>query len=166
MQSAIQDIVKQVEYLATPLVEEEGAEIWSVDLRHETGHWVLRIALDREGGVTLDDLTRVHRQLSDLLDAHDPVPWRYTLEVSSPGVNRSLLRPSHYQRYVGQRVRIRTRTAQGGRRVFVGTLCEVEEKQVVVQDNDVGIVQIFWEDIVKANTEHDFLRSVGKKKNA
>jgi ribosome maturation factor RimP len=166
MQAAIQAIVKQVEDLATPVVEEEGAEIWSVDFRPEAGHWVLRIAIDREGGVTLDDLTRIHRQLSDVLDAHDPVPWRYTLEVSSPGVNRSLLRPSHYQRYVGQRVRVRTRTAQSGRRVFVGTLCEVEEKQIVVQDNDVGAVQILWEDIAKANTEHDFLRSVGKKKNA
>jgi ribosome maturation factor RimP len=166
MQAAIQDIIRQVEHLAAPLVEEEGAEIWSIDFRHEAGHWVLRVTLDREGGVTLDDLTRVHRQLSDLLDAHDPVPWRYNLEVSSPGVNRPLLRPRQYQRYLGQKVRIRTRTPQSGRRVFVGTLSDVGEKQVAVQDSDVGTIRIPWEDILKATTEHDFLSSIGKKKNA
>ena len=98
MQAAIQDIIQRVEALATPLVEEEGIELWGVNFRQETGRWVLRLALDREGGVTLDELTRIHRQLSDLLDVHDLVPWRYTLEVSSPGINRPLLRPSHYQR--------------------------------------------------------------------
>jgi ribosome maturation factor RimP len=87
------------------------------------------------------------------------------LEVSSPGINRPLLRPRHYQRYLGQKVRIRTRTLQSGRRVFVGMLRDVGEKQVVVQDSDVGTIQIPWEDILKAVTEHDFLSLIGKKKN-
>src|SRR5262245_45154931 len=126
MRSTIQDIVRQVEDLATTLVEEEGMEVWGVDLRQEGGRWVLRLTLDREGGVTVDDLTRVHRQLGDLLDVHDLVPWRYTLEVSSPGVNRPLLRLSHCQRYLGKRVRIQTRNAQHGRRVFVGLLSKME----------------------------------------
>jgi ribosome maturation factor RimP len=166
MQPAIQDIVRHVEQLAAPLVEGEGAEIWSIDLRPEAGQWVLRVMLDREGGVTLDDLTRVHRQLSDVLDAHDPVPWRYTLEVSSPGVNRPLVRPGHYRRFLGQRVRVRTKTAQSGRRVFVGLLCEVGEGAVAVHDHDVGMVHIPWEDIVKATTEPDFFVGAQKKKNA
>lgn len=166
MQPEIQAIVRHVEQLATPVVEEEGAEIWSVDLRPESGHWVLRVMLDREGGVTLDDLTRVHRQLSDLLDVHDPVPWRYTLEVSSPGIKRPLLRPGHYRRFLGQRVRVRTKTAQSGRRVFVGPLCEVEEEAIAVQDNDVGMVHILWEDILKATTEPDFFVAAQKKSSA
>ncbi|MBI3301372.1 MAG: ribosome maturation factor RimP [Deltaproteobacteria bacterium] len=166
MQSAIQDIVRQVEALATPLVEEEGIELWGVDLRQEAGRWVLRLALDREGGVTLDDLTRVHRQLSDLLDVHDLVPWRYTLEVSSPGINRPLLRPSHYRRYLGKRVRIQTRNAQHGRRVFVGPLGEVGEAQVSLVDSDVGEVRIPWEEVRKATAEHEFPAPGGKKKGA
>lgn len=164
MQSAIRDIVRQVEALAIPLVEEEGIELWGVDFRQEAGRWVLRLALDREGGVTLDDLTRVHRQLSDLLDARDPVPWRYTLEVSSPGIKRPLLRPSHYHRYLGKRVRIQTRNAQRGRRVFIGILSEVGETDVNITDGDVGAVRIPWEDVVKATAEHDFPAPSNKKK--
>lgn len=166
MQIAIQDIVKQVEGLAAPLIEEEGAEIWSVDFRPEAGRWILRVMIDREGGVTLDDLTRVHRQLNDLLDAHDPVPWRYTLEISSPGVNRPLLRPSHYRRYLGQKIRVRTKILQGGRRVFVGTLCEVAEEYIAVQTWDSGVVPIPWENILKATTEHDFSVPAKSRKNA
>jgi len=109
MYAAVQDIIRQVTALVSPVVEEGGIELWGVDFRSESGRWVLRLTLDCEGGISLDDLTRGHRQLSDLLDAHDPVPWRYTLEVSSPGINRPLLRPSHYRRYLGQRVRIQTR---------------------------------------------------------
>ena len=105
-------------------------------------------------------------QLSDLLDAHDPVPWRYTLEVSSPGINRPLLRPSHYQRYLGKRVRIQTRQAQHGRRVFVGTLDEVSEMQVGLIDGDVGKVWIAWDDILKATAEHEFPSPSSKKKGS
>ena len=166
MQSAIQDIIRRVETLAIPLVEEEGIELWGVNFRQETGRWVLRLALDREGGVTLDELTRIHRQLSDLLDVHDLVPWRYTLEVSSPGINRPLLRPSHYQRYLGKRVRIQTRSAQHGRRVFVGTLDEVGEAEIRLVDGDVGEVRISWDEVVKATAEHPFPVPGGKKKGA
>jgi ribosome maturation factor RimP len=102
MRVALQEIIQQFENLAAPIVEEEGMEIWAADLRQEGGRWILRLMLEREGGASLDDLTRVHRQLSDLLDVHDLVPWRYTLEVSTPGVNRPLVRPDHYRRYVGQ----------------------------------------------------------------
>jgi len=165
MHPAAQDIVRQVEALATPLVEEEGIELWGVDFRPEAGHWVLRLALDREGGVTLDDLTRVHRQLSDLLDAHDLVPWRYTLEVSSPGINRPLLRPSHYRRYLGKRVRIQTRNARHGRRTFVGALDEVGEAQLRLMDGEIGEVHIPWEEVLKATAEYDFpVPGSGRKK--
>jgi ribosome maturation factor RimP len=166
MDFAIQDIIQQVTALTGPLVEEEGVELWGVDFRSESGRWVLRLVLDREGGISLDDLTRVHRQLSDLLDAHDPVPWRYTLEVSSPGVNRPLLRPSHYRRYLGKRIRIQTRQVQQGRRVFVGTLDKVGETQVTLLDNDVGEVQIAWDEILKATAEHEFPVPTPKKKGA
>jgi ribosome maturation factor RimP len=164
MHSAVQDIIRQVTALVGPLVEEEGIELWGVDFRSEAGRWVLRLTLDREGGISLEDLTRVHRQLSDLLDAHDPVPWRYTLEVSSPGINRPLLRPSHYQRYLGKRVRIQTRQAQHGRRVFVGTLDEVSDMKVGLVDGDVGQVWIAWDDILKATAEHEFPNPGSKKK--
>ena len=114
---------------------------------------VERVTLECENGVSLDDCTRVHRQLSDLLDVHDPIPWRYTLEVSSPGINRPLLRPSHYRRYLGQPIRLRAKTAHNSRRVFVGPLCQVEEEHIGIVDQDVGNVHIAWEDIAHARVD-------------
>ncbi len=164
MQPEVRDIIQRIETLATPLIEEEGIELWGIDFRPETGRWVLRLALDRERGVSLDELTRVHRQLGDLLDAHDLIPWRYTLEVSSPGINRSLLRQSHYHRFCGERVRVQTQQEQQGRRVFVGKLKMVEDRHIIVGDEAVGDIQIPWEDIRKATIEHDFLAAKGEKK--
>ena len=153
MKPLIQEIILQVEELTIPLVEDEGFELWGADLLTESGRWVLRVTLECENGISLDDCTRVHRQLSDLLDVHDPIPWRYTLEVSSPGINRSLLRPSHYRRYLGQPIRLRAKTAHNSRRVFVGRLCQVEEEHIGIVDQDVGNVHVAWEDIAHARVD-------------
>jgi len=156
MRAEVEDIVQRVETLATPVVAEEGMEIWGIDFRPEAGRWVLRLALDRNGGVTLDELTRVHRQLNDLLDVHDPIPWRYTLEISSPGITRSLLRPIHYHRYEGSRIRVHTRLEQQGRRTFFGTLRAVTDDGILLVDDLAGEVQIVWGNIRKAMNEHEF----------
>jgi ribosome maturation factor RimP len=156
MRAEVEDIVRRVEALATPVVAEEGMEIWGVDFRPEAGRWVLRLALDRNRGVTLDELTRVHRQLNDLFDVHDPVPWRYTLEVSSPGITRSLLRPPHYRRYEGSRIRVQTRLEQQGRRTFMGVLRAVKDDGILLVDDLAGEVQMEWGNIRKATNEHEF----------
>lgn len=166
MRVTIQEIIQQFEILAVPVVEEEGLEIWATDLRQEGGRWILRLLLEREGGASLDDLTRVHRQLSDLLDVHDIVPWRYTLEVSTPGVNRPLVRFDHYQRYLGKRVRIQTRDMHKGRRMFVGVLNQAEEDRVCITDGDVGTVWISLNDVRKATTEYEFPPIGAKRKTA
>ena len=116
--------VGRVWELAAPLAENEGMELVDIELRHEgsRGGRVLRVYLDKTGGPTVDDLGRVSRQLSELLDSQDVVSGAYTLEVSSPGINRPLKRPEHFARYVGKRVRIRTRDLIGGRRSFLGIL--------------------------------------------
>lgn len=163
MQTTTQEILRQFEALAVPVAEEEGMEVWAADLRQEGGRWVLRLMLERNGGVSLDDLTRVHRQLSDLLDVHDIMPWRYSLELSSPGVNRPLLRPDHYRRYLGQRARIQTKNLWQGRRTFVGRLERVEEERVCLCDGDIGEVWLPLEDVKKAMTEYEF-PSVGVKR--
>lgn len=156
MRAEVEDIVQRVEALATPVVAEEGMEIWGVDFRPEAGRWVLRLALDRDGGASLDELTRVHRQLNDLLDAHDPIPWRYTLEISSPGITRSLLRPVHYRRYQGSRIRVQLRHEQQGRRTFLGILRTVTDDGILLVDDLAGEVQLTWGDIRKATNEHEF----------
>src|SRR5437763_4068332 len=112
-------VTQRVWELAEPLALAAGLELVDVQFRPESGRTVLRLLIDRPaGGVTLDELTRVSRELGDVLEAHEAVPGRYQLECSSPGVNRPLLREPHFRRARGQRVRIRTRDPIRERRVF------------------------------------------------
>ncbi len=143
--------------LAAPLAENEGMEIVDIELRHERsrGGRVLRLYLDKAGGPTVDDLSRVSRQLSELLDSHDAVDGAYTLEVSSPGINRPLKRPEHFARYIGKRVRIRTRDLIGGRRSFLGILYAVAGEGVTVTQEGTRY-DIPFAAIEKSNYEHDW----------
>jgi ribosome maturation factor RimP len=156
-------VTQRVWELAEPLALTKGLEVVDVQYRPEGGRQVLRLLIDRpEGGVTLDQLAKLSRELGDVLDAHDAVPGRYQLECSSPGLNRPLVRPAHFQRAVGQEVRVRTRTPINGRRQFRGRLAAVAEDVVTVQDPDVGAVDIQLADVEKAQTEYDFSRPTGR----
>jgi ribosome maturation factor RimP len=143
--------------LAAPLAQAEGMEIIDIELRHEgtRGGRILRVYLDKEGGPNVDDLSRVSRQLSDLLDTHDAVDGAYTLEVSSPGINRPLRRPEHFARFVGKRVRVRTRDMINGRRSFLGILRSVVGDQIALTQDGVEY-QIPFSVIEKSNYEHDW----------
>jgi len=125
-------VAERVWEIAEPLVTHEGLEMVDVEFRRESRGMVLRLYLDRTGGISLDDLTRVSRQLGDVLDAHDAVPGSYMLEVSSPGINRRLRRPDHFQRFLGKKVRVRTTVPVNGRRDFVGTLQSVDADGIVL----------------------------------
>jgi ribosome maturation factor RimP len=143
--------------LAAPLAESEGMEIVDIELRHERsrGGRVLRLYLDKAGGPTVDDLSRVSRQLSELLDGQDVVSGAYTLEVSSPGINRPLKRPEHFARYIGKRVRIRTRDLIGGRRSFLGILQDVAGESITVAQEGTRY-DIPFAAIERSNYEHDW----------
>jgi ribosome maturation factor RimP len=149
--------VTRVWELAAPLVDREGMEIVDIEFRYEgsRGGKVLRLYLDKEGGPNVDDLSRVSHQLSELLDAQDVVPGTYTLEVSSPGINRPLKRPEHFARFVGKRIRVRTRDWIDGRRSFLGTLQEVLENQITLKQEGAQY-QIPFSVIEKSNYEHDW----------
>lgn len=149
--------IARVWALVAPLTEAEGFEIVDIELKREGGRSgrVLRLYLDREGGPTMDDLSRVSRELSDLLDVHDVVEGSYTLEVSSPGINRPLRRPEHFARFLGKRVRVRTREAIHGRRTFLGQLLEVSQDKIFL-DQDGQRCEIPFALIEKSNYEHDW----------
>src|SRR5882724_13212417 len=101
-------VAEKVADLLEPHVEREGYELVSVDYRHGTRNSMLRLLVDRPGGgIALSDLEKLSPKLGDLLDVYDPVEGRYTLEVSSPGVNRPLTRREDFEAFVGQRVRIK-----------------------------------------------------------
>lgn len=149
--------VTRVWEMAGPLVAEEGMEIIDIELRREGGRRgrTLRLYLDKEGGAKLEDLTRVSRLLSEILDAQPDINEPYTLEVSSPGINRSLKKVEHFARYVGKRVRVKTREAVEGRRSFLGLLKEVEQGGIVLllEGSEFNIP---FSSIDKANYEHDW----------
>jgi ribosome maturation factor RimP len=119
------------------------------------GGRVLRLYLDKEGGPNIDELGRVSRELSELLDAQDIVEGSYTLEVSSPGINRPLKKPEHFRRFTGKRVRIRTRDMIEGRRSFLGTLSEVTGERIKIEVEGKQY-EIPFSTIEKSNYEHDW----------
>ena len=143
--------------LAAPLAQAEGMEIVDIEFRHEgsRGGRVLRLYMDKDGGPNVDDLSRVSRQLGELLDAQDTIGGAYTLEVSSPGINRSLKKPEHFLRFVGKRIRIRTRDLIDGRRSFLGIVNEVAEGSVRLTQEGKQY-SIPFSVIEKSNYEHDW----------
>ncbi len=146
-------VTARVWELADPVVTHEGLELVDVEFRREQHGTVLRVFIDRaggEGGVSLDDLTRVSRQLSDLLDVHDVVTGPYNLEVSSPGIDRRLRRPEQFQRYLGKTVQVRTAEPIDGRRVFTGILTAVDADAIVLA-LDGGSYSIRIAEIARAN---------------
>ena len=134
------NVVRTVESLAQPLLEAEGLELVDVEFRREAAGWVLRLYIDRTGGVSLDDCIKVNKELGQLFDVEDVVERAYTLEVSSPGLDRPLRREEDFVRFVGERVRIRTEDYLAGQRNFRGELVgcgggairlKVEEEKVL-----------------------------------
>jgi ribosome maturation factor RimP len=143
--------------LATPLAAVEGMEIVDVELRHEgsRGGRILRLYLDKEGGPNMDELSRISRGLSELLDQHDVVEGAYTLEVSSPGINRPLKRPEHFAKFLGKKVRVRTHDLIQGRRSFLGQLLEVGADKISISQDGTRW-EIPFSMIEKSNYEHDW----------
>jgi ribosome maturation factor RimP len=152
-------VTQRVWELSGPVARAAGLELVDVQYRPEGGRLVLRLLLDRpDGGVTLEELARMSRELGDLLDAHDAVPGRYHLECSSPGLDRPLVRPEHFQRAVGQRVHVRTHDPVGGRRQFHGVLEAVADGRITVHDPDAGSVSLALDGLERARTEFEFPR--------
>lgn len=152
-------VAQRVWALAEPVAVTAGLELVDVQCRPEGGRTIVRLLIDRPaGGINVDELARLSRELGHLFDAHDTVPGRYTLECSSPGLNRPLIKPDHFRRAAGQRVYVRMRTPIDGRRQFRGTLVDVADDAVTIDDGDVGRVGLSLADVERANIEFDFSR--------
>jgi ribosome maturation factor RimP len=155
-------LVSEVWRIVEPLIEAESMELVDIEFRHEGRGAVLRLFVDREGGVGVDDLAPMSRRVGAVLDVHEAIPGAYTLEVSSPGVNRRLRQPDHFRRYLGKRVRVRCSAHHNGRRSFLGSLLAVEDGGIVI-GLDAGREYIPFEEIAQANYEHDFGRVSSSK---
>lgn len=110
-----------------------GFDLVDVETIGGRSHQTLRVYIDCRGGITVDDCANVSRHLSALLDVEDPVPGSYTLEVSSPGLDRPLVTPADFQRYRGQTIKLRTHEPVAGRKNFTGRLIEATADQIAIE---------------------------------
>ena len=140
-----------VEALVGPVVESSGLEVWEVSFRGEGGRSVLRVAVDREGGVDLDTIAEVSERLSRRLDLEDFGPKGYQLEVSSPGLERALRTPRHFERSVGERVKVKTAAPVEGRQVHEGALVSADAEAIVVA-SEGGELRVPYAAIASART--------------
>jgi len=108
-------------------------ELVAVEYVPRQGNSMLRVYIDSPDGITLEDCEKASRQLSALLDVEDPISGRFTLEVSSPGIDRPLVKPAHFEKYCGERVKVSTHNLHLGRKRFTGQLTEVSETGIVVE---------------------------------
>jgi ribosome maturation factor RimP len=125
---------EQVENQIQRIVESEGLELVHIDYRRAGRQFILRIDIDKEGGINIDHCQLISQQVSTWLDVEDPIPAEYELQVSSPGLDRKFYKTADYEKFIGRLVRVKTAKAIRGLHVIVGRLKEFDGSQVVVTD--------------------------------
>jgi len=148
-------ITKQVSDLIEPILDEIGFELIDVDYLSDRGRWVLRIYIDKEGGVTIDDCVTVNRELGDLIDIKNIIEHEYVLEVSSPGLNRPLKKEADFIRAIGKKIKVKTRISVGKSRNFTGYLKDYKEHALFIE-LEGELINLAWADIEKANLVYEF----------
>lgn len=140
-----------VRTLAQPICAEHGVRLWDVEYVREAGEWFLRVYIDKDGGVSINDCEAVSRPLSDLLDEKDPIEGSYVLEVGSAGIERVLKKAEHFQEYLGAEVDVKLYRAQNGSKELTGTLTAydngavtltMQDEQLTLQKTDVAQVRL------------------------
>ena len=147
--------VKVMELIA-PIVEGLGYELVGVEYLPQGKHSLLRIYIDvPEKGVGVEDCEKVSRQVSSVLDVEDPISGQYVLEVSSPGLDRPLFSPEHFERFVGREVKLQLSVPVNGRRKWTAELVGMEDGVIKIKSEE-EIVEISFEDVDKARLVPDF----------
>lgn len=146
---AMTDLAKRVEELLEPVAERHGFELVAVEQAGGRKTPVIRVLLDREGGVNLDAICEANAWVSETLDTEDPVSGSYTLEVSSPGVDRPLRKRADFDRFAGDTVTVKARPSGGARGAWTGVLLGMEGDDVVLEVEGER-VRIAFDDVQKA----------------
>jgi ribosome maturation factor RimP len=149
------EIIDRVRAIAAPILMNEGMELVEVDYRRESRGWVLRLTIDKEGGVTLDDCGRISQVVGRELDVEDFISAAYVLEVSSPGLTRPLRSEKDFIKHRNHLIKLRTVDPINSRQQFKGKLLGVSNNQIELEMEE-GIVQIPLAKIAKANLEIEF----------
>jgi ribosome maturation factor RimP len=152
MNDPLQEFADQVDLLAGPLLESEGMTLIDVEYGSGPKGWMLRVFIDKPGGVTIDDCVMISRQLGDLLDAKMAYEKPYSLEVSSPGLDRPLTKPKHFVYFEGQSAVIKTSRDVEGKMQLKGVLAGVSGDMVQLKVGE-NLISIPFETIVKAHLD-------------
>ncbi|HBG07214.1 MAG: ribosome maturation factor [Geobacteraceae bacterium GWC2_58_44] len=155
------DAAERITRIAEGIIAPLGLGLVDLEYKREGRDMVVRLFIEKEGGITLDDCSAVSRELSDILDVEDFMPEHYTLEVSSPGICRPLKKLADYQRFVGSLVKVKTfeqltDDAGNKRKTFLGTLTGVEEGVINIHLSEGQHAAIPLEKVAKANLEFEF----------
>ncbi len=126
-------ITEKVSDIALPIVDSKGFELVDIEYVKEGPNWYLRVYIDKEGGITIEDCQVVSEELSQKLDQYDPIPSRYILEVSSPGIERKLKKDEDFERFKGSTVEVRLFKPSDDRSVFEGELLGLEDGKVIIK---------------------------------
>ncbi|HIE65261.1 MAG: ribosome maturation factor RimP [Nitrospira sp.] len=148
-------LTDKIKTIAEPLFHSLGVELYDIEFGGLQRGGLLRITIDKEGGVTLDDCAKASRHLSRALDLEEIITQRYTLEVSSPGLNRPLKKREHFVRVIGKRVKLKTFIPIGEQKVFVGRLSGFKGDKAFLQLDQGGEQQIPYDQIAQACLEID-----------
>jgi ribosome maturation factor RimP len=149
-------VINEVSALAEGLLTEYGMEMVDVEFRFEGGRWTLRIFIDKEGGVTVDDCASVNRELGDLIEAKNIIDYHYVLEISSPGLNRPLKKESDFIRSIGKMVTLRMSRPINKRKNFTGRLTNVREGIISLLVDEDNLVELPLEEIDRAKLKYEF----------
>ena len=155
MPSNTSPIVHNITGLIEPILAEIGYELVDVEYLSKQGRWVLRIFIDKEDGVTINDCVHVSEELSDLIDVQEIIDHEYVLEVSSPGLDRPLKKESDFVRAVGQKIKVSLLRPINGRRNFTGHLKQFQSQTLYLEVDGNQIV-LPWLDIDRANLVYEF----------
>ena len=138
-----------------PAIEDLGYELYDLEDLQSQGQRILRVSIDHEQGIQLEDCVRIDKKLQKLLDENDPIEEAYTLEVSSPGIFRVLKNPEHFRRFSGERIKIRLKKKINGMRQAIGKLCSSTEDGIQFLPENESEEELFigYENISKARLE-------------
>ncbi len=155
MSSRVLSIAEQVADLVGPALEDMDFELVDVEYLSRHGKWVLRLYIDKEGGVTLDDCARVSREFGDLIDVKDIIIHKYVLEVSSPGLDRPLKKEKDLEHAIGKKIKVKTVAPVKGRQNYTGYLRNFQ-KGILYIELENGPVHLPWKEVEKANLVYEF----------
>ncbi len=143
-------VLGQIRGLAETLAQESGLELVDLEFRREGRGWVLRLFIDKPGGVSLDDCAAVSRELGDQIDVEDLIPSRYTLEVSSPGLDRPLKKEEDFLKQIGKTIQLSTSAPLDGQRFFMGKMMDYQKSGLLLLADKKKIWEIPVSLIAKA----------------